>query len=102
MHEREKLEYREKINQRLFKRLILYYNVDCGLPARPTKYSQKQTALHQIPDDSHRAVNQVTRARQTGRKSPSAAFPFNAAMAGTGSLTAFTDENRTSILQNLG
>ena len=37
----------EKINQRLFKRLILYYNDDCGLDApQPAKYSQKQTALH--------------------------------------------------------
>ena len=90
------------MNQRLFKRLILYYNVGNATNVHHTaEYSQKQTALHQIPDDSHRAVNQVTRARQTGRKSPSAAFPFNAALAGTGSLTAYTDENRTSIVQNL-
>jgi len=47
MQQRKKLEYRKKINQRLFKRLILYYNVTCELFHGMTKYSQKQTALHQ-------------------------------------------------------
>jgi hypothetical protein len=38
----------EKMNQRLFKRLILYYNVGNATKVHHTaKYSQKQTALHQ-------------------------------------------------------
>ena len=69
----------KKINQRLFKRLILYYNVG----ESPNKISTKtDSAPSAWTDDSRLAVDQTTRTRPAGTAAPSAALPFNMAEAG--------------------
>ena len=88
----------KKINQRLFKRLILYYNVgEASSPAG--KISTKADSAPSAPaDDSRQAVRQTTRARPAGTGDPSAALPFGMAGTGTGTLTMLTDVSRDLYL----
>ena len=86
----------KKINQRLFKRLILYYNVGgSALCAAPAEYSQKQTALHQ-PELMTVGWLFARRPgpRPAGGRGPSAALPLGMAVTGTGSLTVPTLASR--------
>ncbi len=85
----------KKINQRLFKRLILYYNVG----ESPGKISTKaDSAPSAWTDDSRLAVDQTTRTRPAGAAAPSAAHPFGMAKRGTGTLTMLTDVSRDLYL----
>ena len=70
---------KKKRNQRLFKRLILYYNVSCGLASdQPAKCLQKQTALHQGTAlmTVERLLTRRPGPAPSGQGGPSAAFPF--------------------------
>ncbi|MCI8422368.1 MAG: hypothetical protein HFF50_02385 [Lawsonibacter sp.] len=96
--DREYEDNEKKMNQRLFKRLILYYNVGGAQKSPPAIYSQKQTALHQLSGDSRRAVDPAARAPSCRGRGSSAAFPFGVAEAGTGSLTTLTDVDRDLYL----
>ena len=83
------------MNQRLFKRLILYYNVSIRQITQTGKiFTKADSAPSGVPDDSRKALNQATRASSHRRRDPSAAFPFDMAEAGTGPLAMLTDVSR--------
>ena len=84
----------KKINQRLFKRLILYYNVVCGPWGHAGTYSKSRQRSTRPPGDSRRAVRPAARTRSSGGENPSAAFPLGVAHAGPGPLTTLTDVSR--------
>ena len=56
----------KKINQRLFKRLILYYNVGVGVVRRRQNIHKSRQRSISPTDDSRLAVHQTTRARCVG------------------------------------
>jgi len=74
---REKFCPEEKMNQRLFKRLILYYNVgNAGLCIlRQNIHKSRQRSIRSS-DDSWPAVCRTTRRASPNKAKPSAAFPF--------------------------
>ena len=96
---------KKKRNQRLFKRLILYYNVSCGLASdQPAKCLQKQTALHQGTAlmTVERLLTRRPGPAPSGQGGPSAAFPLGVDGREPAPWPRLLMSAATSILQKLG
>lgn len=94
--EGRKLGKGKKLNQRLFKRLILYYNVGCTpLEAAGNIFTKADSAP---PGSRLMTVAGLfagaTRAPPVRRRGPSAASPLGVDERGTGPLATLTDAGR--------
>jgi hypothetical protein len=67
----------EKMNQRLFKRLILYYNVgNASEASRGRIFTKADSAPSEPSDDSRQAVGRTTRLGSTEQSETFGGFPF--------------------------